>query len=194
MDWGKLLSLAAPVVGKVLSGGSKGMEQSRIGENAGNIARDRTALDAVGQHERALEERRSLELQQAALDAKTREDGYKQTLRAQYAQNWQPAQRPERIPMVTGGFNTVPQSTRDFAKQYEQQAMVRALQGQKLDPMAPVERFTPTPVKQPSLWEKITGVAGLGLTAAGALKAAMEHATNGSAYSGVPKPDDTENV
>lgn len=195
MDWGKLLGLALPAAGKLLSGGSKGMQTSRENENVGNIARDRTALDAVGERERALEERAMLELKQRELDAKTRADGYGQTLRSQYAQSWSPASRPSRVPQTSGGFNTVPQSTRDFAAQYEQQAMARALQGQKFDALPPVERFVPTAVKQPSLWEKITGAAGLGLTATAALKAAMDHAgMNEDPYSGVPQPGATRNV
>lgn len=170
MDWGKLLGFAIPAVGKLLSGGAKDMERSREGTNRDNISRDRTAADALAERERALLAREKLLLEQRELNNKTQNDGFGQTIRAQSIQNYRPATRPSRIPMTTGSFNTVPQASKDFAKQYEQQAMVRALQGEKFDPMAPVERFTPTPVKEPSLWEKLTGAAGLGLQATSAIR------------------------
>ncbi len=173
MNWGNILKFAAPVVGKLLGGGAKGMEQGRQAQDTANVSRDRTALDAIGQRERAMMERRRLDMDQRDQDMKTRDDGYKQTLRAQYLQGWTPAQRPERIKMVSGGFNTVPQSSKDMAAKFEQEAMMRALNGQKFDALPAQERFTPTPIKQPSLWERISGVAGLGLTAAGAIKSAM---------------------
>lgn len=170
MDWGRIIGL----VGGAISGGSKSIGQDRQAQDVGNIARDRTALDAIGERERAELERRKLELDQRELDLKTRDGGYKQALNAQYLQNWTPAQRPSRIPTVHGGFNTVPQSSKDLAAKFEQDATVRALKGESFTPMAPMQKFTPTPVKEPSLWEKITGAAGLSLTAAGALKKAMK--------------------
>jgi len=173
MDWGKILGFAAPLIGGALSGGSKGMTQERQAKNTDNVMRDRTALDAIGARERAELDRRKLELDQRELDLKTRGDGYGQALKAQYLQNWTPAQRPSRIPMVSGGFNTVPQSSKDLAAKFEQDATVRALKGQSFAPMSPMQTFKPAPAKEPSLWEKITGAAGLSLTAGAALKKAM---------------------
>jgi hypothetical protein len=179
MDWGKIIGLAAPAIGKLLSGGAAGMEKSRQVEDNGNIARDRTALEAIQDHEHALEQRRQLELQQRELDEKTKDTGYKQALHAQYLQNWHPAQRPDQVPTMTGGFNTIPQSSKDLAAQFEQQATARALKGEQFDPLPPQATFTQTPVKQSSLWEKLSGAAGLGLTATAALKAAMQKANAG---------------
>ena len=75
---------------------------------------------------------------------------------------------------MTGSFSTVPQSSKDLARQFEQQATVRALQGEKFDSLPAIQQFTPTPVKQPSLWERLSGAAGLGLSAAGAMRDALK--------------------
>lgn len=162
----KMLPGVLSTVGSALSGGSKSMAADRATADNNALVADRTRQGAMSDFERALEERRRLDISQRELDAKTRSDGYRQTLHSQAVQNYQPAQRPGRIPMVTGSFNTIPQSSRDFAHDFEQQAMTRALQGQKFDDMPAVERFTPTPMKQPSLWEKMSGALGLGLQTA----------------------------
>lgn len=158
----------AGLLGKLFSGGSKSMANSREQQNMANMGRDRTASDAIADYERALQERRRLEMSQRELDGKTRDTGYRQGLHAQSVQNWQPAQRPDRIATVRGGFNTIPQASRDFAQQFEQQATVRALQGEKFDAMPAPQRFRPTPVKEASLWEKMSGAIGLGLSGVGA--------------------------
>jgi hypothetical protein len=167
--WGQIAALA----GKLLSGGAKGMEQGRESTNNANVSRDRTIADAIAEYERAQQGRAKIDIDQRTQDLDTRDQGYKQTLHAQSLKNWQPAQRPSRIPMVRGGFNTIPEESRKFAGDFEQQAMVRALQGQKYAPMPAQERFRPTPVKEPSLWEKIIGITGLGLQGAGAIKGLM---------------------
>lgn len=185
MDWGKLLGFAAPLVGGMLSGGSKGMEQDRARQNSDSVLRDRTALDAIGERERALEERRKLEMLERELSNKTKADGYGQTINAQYMQAWKPATRPSRIP-GGGSEGFMPsQASKDFAAQYEQDAMARALKGESFDALPAQEKFTPTPVKQPSLWERITGIAGLGLSAAGALKKQMDVAGMGEEDGGL---------
>lgn len=169
MGGGSKTGMALNLAGKLLSGGAKGSEQSRLAADSANAVRDRTSSDALSDYERNLVARGNLDVDQRKVDSATRDSGYKQALRAQALQNWTPAQRPSRIPMVTGGFNTIPQASRDFAKDFEQQAMVRALQGEKFDKLPPVQRFNPTPVKEPSLWEKLSGAAGLGLQGASAV-------------------------
>jgi hypothetical protein len=160
-------------VGSTLSGGAKGMADARAAQNSNAILQDRMRADDVQNYERSLVDRAKLDMDQRELDTKTRQGGFNDALRAQYLHNWQPAQRPSRIPMVSGGFNTVPQSSRDLAAQFERQALIRALEGESFDAMPDIERFTPTAMKDASGLEKLAGASGLGLSGAAAILDAL---------------------
>lgn len=170
--WPALLA-GAGVLGKLFSGGAKSSASAREQRNSDAVMQDRTRADVMGDHERALQQRAQIDMDRRKADLDTRDMGYKQALRSQYLQNWQPMQRPNGVPMVRGGFNTIPQGSRDFGKQFEQQAMVRALQGEKFDQMPAIERFQQAQMKGPSLWEKVSGAIGLGLQGAGAIGGLM---------------------
>ena len=167
MDWGNAFKIAAPYLGKILSGGAKSSADARAARNSDNIYRDRTQLESVTSHERALQDRARLEMEQRQMDAATREQAYQQALRSQYLQNWSPAQRPKGVEMVRGGFNTIPDSARGTAAEMERQALLRLMNGEQFAPMPAMERFRQTPEAKESTLSKIGGLLGLGLTGYG---------------------------
>jgi hypothetical protein len=167
------LLAGAGLLGKLFSGGAKSSASDREQQNSDAVMQDRTRADSMADYERALQERAAIDLRQRESDAKARTGGYREAMHSQYLQNWQPAQRPNGIQTIRGGFNTVPQASRDMAKMYEQQAMAKALQGEKFNQMPAIERFQQSTMKQPSLWEKVSGAIGLGLQGASAVGGLM---------------------
>jgi hypothetical protein len=159
----------ASLLGKLFGGGSKASAEQRAAQDQANIYRDRTALDAITNRERALQDRRKLEMEQREMDAGARDAGYKRALHSQYLQNWQPAGRPKGVEMVRGGFNTITDAQRQVAKEAERQALIRLMQGEQFDALPPMERFAPTPLSKASTWEKLSGILGLGLQGVGAI-------------------------
>jgi hypothetical protein len=159
----------AGLLGKLFSGGAKGSAEGRQKANENAILQDRMRAEEIASHERALQDRRALDMKQREMDSGARDMGYRQALRSQYLQGWTPAQRPDGIQMIRGGFNTIPQSAKDLAKDFERQALIKALQGEKFADLPALERFKPTAMKEPSMWEKVSGALGLGMQGAGAI-------------------------
>ena len=94
----------------------------------------------------------------AVADQASRKSGYSDALKADYLQNWTPAQRPRRVPMVTGGFNTIIDDMRDKSKEMERQAMLRLLKGEEFDPQEAPVRVPVSAVRTASALAKTGGV------------------------------------
>lgn len=169
MNWGAIIAAAAPYVGKALSGASKGSEQSRRQDDQSAMYRDRNAADAIAEYERAQQARAKLEMEQRAFDAKSREAGFMGAMRGDAIRNWQPANRPGGVANIS--FVQRPGAGgQAAAAEYERQAMLRLMNGEKFDELPALERFAPTAPKQASTWEKLAGMLGLGLQAYGGYK------------------------
>jgi hypothetical protein len=156
-------------LGKLFGGGAKQQSSDRQGKDTVNTQRDRNAIEAMSEREQALIARAALELKQREFDAASRESGYRQSLRSQYLQNWTPAQRPNGIQMIHGGFNTVSDASRQTAKEMERQATLRLLNGEHFDALPAMQNYIPSPMSTPSTWEKLSGILGLGLTGGAAI-------------------------
>lgn len=167
-----LIPLGLSLAGKIFGGGAKSSAEARAAQDQANAQRDRTLAESVAARETAIRDRARLEMEQREADAKARQDGYKAALRSQYLQGWSPAQRPNSVPMIRGGFNTIPAGSIETAKEMERQAMLRLMNGEKFDKLPTIERFTPAPIAKQGTWEKISGILGLGFGAAGELTAA----------------------
>ena len=123
-----------------------------------NTMRDRNVIDAESEYQTAQNNRAELDLKRRAADQASRKSGYSDALKADYLQNWTPAQRPRRVPMVTGGFNTVTDDMRDKSKEMERQAMLRLLSGEQFDPMEAPQRVPVSAVPTASGLERAGGV------------------------------------
>ena len=159
----------ASLLGKLFGGGAKKSAEDRQAQDMANVQRDRNRLQAISDYEKALQDRAQLEMDRREFDTKARQDAYRSALRSQYLQGWAPAQRPAGIETVRGGFNTIPEASKQAAAEFERQALLKMLNGEKFDSLPAIERFTPTPVSKPSTWEKLSGILGLGLTGASEL-------------------------
>lgn len=163
MDWLKAAQIGL-ALGKTFSGGAKQQSADRSNTNVINTNRDRTAADAVHQANQDALAKAELELKQKQADDAAREAAYRQSLRSAYLQGWTPAQRPDGIQMITGGFNTIPQGAKDAAAEMQRQATMKLLNGEQLSPLPTLQSYTPSPLQGPSTLEKLSGILGLGLT------------------------------
>ena len=155
---------------KLFGGGSKGMEDARLKQDQANALRDQTAERAMFDRERALQDRSKLEMDQLTQQSKSASDAMKRALFSQYLGGWTPAGRPDGVPMIRGGFNTIPQGSAEAAKEMERQAMLKLMAGgDKFSQLPAMERFQATPLSQASTKEKIFGMLGLGGNVLGGL-------------------------
>lgn len=165
-----LLMAGAGLLGKLFSGGAKGQEDSRLKQDQANAQRDQTAERAMFDRERALQDRSRLDMDQQTQQSKSASDAMKRALFSQYLGGWSPASRPDGVPTMHGGFNTIPAGSQDAAKEMERQAMLKLMAGgDQFAKLPAMERFQPTPLSKQSTSEKIFGMLGLGGQIAGGL-------------------------
>jgi hypothetical protein len=165
--WGRLAQSALSpqgigAIGSALTGMAKGAEADRAQGVNYQLGRDRLGLDAQAQYERDLQSRRNQEMEQRDLASRTGTTAFQNALRASNVSGFQPAARPQGVPTIS--FVHPTQGGRDAADAMSREAMLRLMEGEKFDPLPPLQPYalsSPTSMPGQSLLEKILGPLGL---------------------------------
>ena len=168
MDWLKLLSTAAPLLSKTLSGGAAGAAKGRETEANLNVSRDQLANQQYNTAQNAQFQAGNQDLQRKSFEEEARGSRAKQAAIADMLANFKGTSISTpgvRQSTISGGLNVnTPGVQQAMAKMREQ-----ALLGQLKGDTPGGEGFTggniltaptQTPIPQAGGWEKFMGVAG----------------------------------
>lgn len=168
MDWLHLLSAAAPVLSKTLSGGAQGAAQGRQVEANLNTQRDQIANQGYGIAQNAQMQAGSQDLQRKAFEEEARGSRAKQAAIADMLANFKGTSISTpgvRQSTVSGGLNVNTPGVQQAMAKMREQALLAQLKGDTPGG----EGFTggqilaqpkQTPIPQAGGWEKFMGVAG----------------------------------
>lgn len=168
MDWLKLLSTAAPLLSKTLSGGAHGAAQGRQAEAGLNVQRDQLANQQYNTAQNAQFQAGNQDLQRKSFEEEARGSRAKQAAIADMLANFKGTSISTpgvRQSTISGGLNVNTPGVQQAMAKMREQALLAQLKGDTPGG----EGFTggniltapkQTPIPQAGGWEKFMGVAG----------------------------------
>lgn len=174
---GALTSTALGAAGSVIGAMGQSAAANRGEKDTLNIHRDQTALQGISQFENAQQQRALLEMKQREEQRIAQEQAYKLAMRSALAKNTQDAAFNtsgfhSNVPNISFSGGARPSALgpegREAAAVMNNQAMQQLMGPPPLTTLPTQERFQQSEPTKASIWEKLAGPVGLGLTAVGA--------------------------
>jgi hypothetical protein len=155
-----------------MSGAAGAAASNRGEQDRMNVSRDSLRIGETANAERARMERGVLDLRQRDEARTEQDDAYKMAIRAALAKNMRDASfsRPEGIPNISFSGGARPSALgvegRDAAALMSNLAMRRLMEPKPMADLPPIERVKLSDPSEASIWEKLAGPIGMGLTVA----------------------------
>lgn len=171
------LKTAIGAGGQVIGGMADAASKNRGEQDRLNINRDQLRLQGIQQAENAAEQRALLEMKQREEQRVAQDQAYKNALRSALAKNTQDASFDtsgfhSNVPRISFSGGARPSALgpegREAASILNNQAMQTLMAPPALTTLPAQERFQRSEPSKASIWEKLAGPLGLGLTAVGA--------------------------